>query len=160
MKLVAETRRLKTPQSSVSGRVRKNINGEPVYTEYLKLTPTKRFDTVQHMRRYIDNISNFNDYQFEILASKIDFEAKTQIDNEPVAYTFLQRLEIVIERLQSDNDLTMGIIDMYNHVVCKTLRALEFPANELEKARIVIEDPELRRMRNMLNPDLFELGEQ
>ena len=160
MKLTTETRRLKTPQETRGGKVRKNIAGEPVFTEYLKLTPSQYQDLKQHMKQYINVISNFDDSQFGILNDRIDLTEKTQIDNEPIAYSYLERLQIVLDRLDTNDDMTTGVIDMYNHVVCKTLRALDFPQSEIEDARVTIEDPEIRRMRNALNPRLFQLGDK
>lgn len=160
MKLVCNTRRLDTPQTTKSGRVRKNIAGEAVYTEYLVLTSDRYLDLTQHMNRYINIISDFSDAEFGVLTEKVDLNEKTQINSEPVPYNYLERLQIVLDRLKNNDDMTTGIIDMYNHVVCRALRALDFPIHEIERARVTIEDPDFRRMRNRLSPDLFDLGDE
>ena len=159
MKIVCDTRQLQTPQTTTRGRVRKNVNGDPVYTTYLNLSARQYQDLKQHMRRYIDTISNFNDEEFDLIAQRIDFEERTQIDNEPAPYNFLQRLKFVLDRLDRTDDMTTGVVDMYNHVVCRTLRALDFPVHSIQRARVEIEDPVLRQMRNQLDPELFSLGD-
>lgn len=160
MKLVCRTARLATPQTTQRGAVRKNINGEPIYTEYLRLSADREQDVRQHMRYFIDIISDFSDEEFSILTDKVDISEKTQIDNEPKAYSFLERLDFVLKRLESTDDLTTGIIDMYNHVIGKTMNALDFEPFSIESARIKIEDPDTRRMRNKLDPVMFGLGDE
>tara|TARA_R110000851_G_scaffold211412_6_gene363997 strand:+ start:3533 stop:4006 length:474 start_codon:yes stop_codon:yes gene_type:complete len=155
MKLTCETRQLQTPQTTSNGKVRTNVINQPIYTVYLKLTPYQLAEVKQHMSRYITIISEFTDTEFAMITDHIDLNAKTQIDNEPTAYNYLERLQMVLDRLDKTDDMTTGIIDMYNNVVCKTLRVLNFDVTTIKKARVEIEDPVLSLMRGKLNPDLF-----
>ena len=155
MKLTVNTRKLSTPQTTANGKVRTNIENMPIYTTYLKLTPYQLAALKEHMQRYIQIISNFSDEEVAVLTNSIELAAKSQIDNEPRAYSYLERLQIVLDRLEKMDDMTTGIIDMYNHVVCKTLRVLNFDAVSINKARIEIEDPVVGLMRGKLDPNLF-----
>ena len=158
MKLTCDTRQLGTPQTTTNGRARTNISGKPIYTTYLKLTPYQLASLKEHMQRYIQIISDFTDQEFAVLTDRIDLSLKTQIDNEPIAYNYLERLQIVLDRLDTMDDMTTGIIDMYNQVVCKTLRVLDFDVASIARARVDIEDPTVSLMRSKLDPRLFVEG--
>jgi hypothetical protein len=160
MKIVAKTRKLKSPQTTNLGKTRTNKEGQPVYTEYLDMDPITKREVVNYMNNHIERIvkSISQAEDFEIFDyTGIDIRKCTQQDNEPIAYSFIGRLTVLVKRLdQDDKDLTTGLVDMYNRVVTDIHTGIGTPGSKIEKYCIQVEAPGLRQIKSILNPDLFE----
>jgi hypothetical protein len=142
MKFVANQKKLNTPQKTASGKTRVNIAGEPIYTTYLGMVPSEELKLRMKMRKEVDIVfaaqKQMNKMDF-CMALGFNTLSKKQIDNEPKAYNWEQRLAIVDERLKDNGkQLTMGIIDMYNNVVGSMYRGLGYDNDTLNKKRIDI----------------------
>lgn len=164
MKIACKTRKFDTPQTTIKGKILKNIEGEPVYTEYLVLSSNKYQDVCHHMRKELNKVLEAIEAvgvsEFENITG-IKLNQKSQIDNEPVPYTFMERVDMVYARINDKGkDITSGIVDQFNHVVGKTQRAIGSDNAYIEKCRINIVDPDSQRIGNILNPDLFEIGDR
>lgn len=160
MKLTARIRKLPTPLTNRHGRPLTNAAGEPLHTQYIEVSADKHFALIRHMRNWMDKIAlGMTEMGIEDFAegAGIDVDMRSQINNEPRAYSWIERFEIVYERLQDNHSKQMstGIIDMYNMVVCSVYLHSGFPNDLLEYIRVDLEDPALGKLRSYLNPDLF-----
>lgn len=163
MKISARVRTLETPQTnSRTGKIQKDIEGTPVYTQYLVLTTDQHYQMVRHMKEYIDRIvdaiTEFGVDEFAVL-SGVDYNTRKQINSEPRAYSWADRLQMVIDRLndKSGKDFTVGIVDAYNQVVGAVYRQNDSTPQYIEHVRIEIIHPDTAKLKNILNPDLFEI---
>lgn len=161
MRITANLRTRPTPQTDRLGRALTDITGEPVYTRYLSIGADRRFQIQQHMRLYLEPLARaMREMGIDDFASGagIDLQRSRQIDHEPRSYTWLDRFEMVYERLTqlAHQDLTQGIIDQYNSITGEFYRNMGAPADQLEHIRIQVEPWNQGRVRSYLSPDLFD----
>lgn len=140
MKINCSIRRLNSPQTNYKGNSMRNIAGQDVYTEYLDMTKAQELTTKKFMFDNIQDIIGVIEAigagEFQEL-TKIQMQKRKQIDNEPKPYNWIQRAEVVLKRIHTSDQLTTGIIDMYNHVVGATYRVSQ--SNDfLDNIRITI----------------------
>lgn len=160
MKIAPRIRQLAAPQTTRNGNPILNRAGEPVYTQYLQITPEKKAEIQEHMRTWIGKIATaMNEMGIDDFATGagIDTEMQTQINDEPRPYSWIERFEMVYTRLHQDRhkDLTTGIIDMYNTVTGTVYLFSGYPGDMLAHIRIDREDPLHRQVKTYLDPDLF-----
>lgn len=162
MKTTARIRRLDTPQTTRNGNPLLNKMGEPVYTQYLHVTPEKRLQIIKHMETWLDRIAEaLQEMGVEGFAqgAGIDPDMRSQINDEPRAYSWIERFELVYDRIKNNRhkDLTTGIIDMYNNVTGTVYLHSGFPNDMLDLIRIELEDPRHTQVKTYLNPGLFQI---
>lgn len=144
MKIHTNLRTLDTPQTNKKGTPLKNLIGQDIYTTYLDLSKRDEILLKQFMHEnivtIISSISILGRNEFEA-GTGVSLNRKKQIDDEPKAYSWVERAEFVYNRTKDSerSQLTMGIIDMYNHVVGSTHRKIN--TNEfLEDIRVSVNE--------------------
>ena len=160
MKIAADRRRLKTPQTTKTGMVRKDRKGNSIYTEYLKdITVSDRMRLTHHMTDRIRKIAELLEYDGAGFYSHtgIDPNARTQCNSEPKPYSFKERFDFVNNRLADGAELTYGIVDMYNEVVTTVQMAVDSDWDFIEECRVELVHPTRMHIQKNLNTALWSL---
>jgi len=162
MRITAKLRTLDTPQMNKNGTAKKNQWGHDLYTKYVQCSDMKQIQLKEHMRQELFKIKkaieDLGD-DFFMAATGIDLHEKKQINDEPIKYTYMERLNMVYDRsLELTKQPTMGIIDMFNECIKKVYKGLGADITEIAERTIVIDDPDIAAARHAVFTKFFEYG--
>jgi len=168
MKIQLRTRKLTTPQTSPKfGKVQTDVNGEPVYTTYIKGAESQH-KLRKHMKKYFNRVIELLE-QIEadggVIADvlqdtfHLDINHKKQLGCDPYAKDWTARFDMVDKYVNGKgvyNDLTLGVVDDYNIVIEDIYKNTGINPIELKRIMIEVFDAEKGQYLEILNPDLFE----
>lgn len=162
MRITARLRTLDTPQTDRYGKPLKGRNGSPLYTQYVQCSDMKQIQMKEHMRKELTKlvraIEELGEPIFEAGAN-LDLHIKERNNEEPKPYSYMERLEMVYKRsLETNKQVTMGIIDMYNYVIKKTYKGLGCDLNEISERSLIVDDIDCARVKHQVFTALFKHG--